>query len=97
VLDENIISMYEVGEKLPHISASQFLCLENGTFFLDILTDQNWQKVYDYAQKAYDADKVQLTLNESAFVKHLRFERYLLSSRHAKADATGYIENISTK
>jgi hypothetical protein len=96
VLDDNIIEMYKVGSNLPTIENRGLLCAENGVYFLNILTQENWEQVYDYAKRMYEASIEGLRSNESALAKYLRFERYLLSSPYASADASPFVHRIST-
>lgn len=95
VIDETIIGMYDVGDGLPSLRSSGLLCCENGVFFLDILTPSNWEEVYSYAKTYHDAEAQFLKSNESAFGKHLRFERYLLTSPHARRDAAPFVSRIA--
>jgi len=97
IIDENIVRMYEAGSGLPQISSSGMLCLENGIFFLDILTKENWSKVQASAKAIYDANAQAIQADETAYTKYLRFERYLLSSPHAPSGAfrfTGAIASV---
>jgi hypothetical protein len=94
VIDENIVNMYEVGEDLPTIQSQSLLCKENGVYFLDILTGDNWHQVYTQAVRIYNENRNALETNEDALGKHLRFERYLLTSRHARSEAVPYIAGI---
>lgn len=78
VIDSNIIEMFKVGTELPDILTSGLLCREQGVYFLQILSKENWEEIYKLASDIYERDKHQL--NESAFNKHLRFQIYLLDS-----------------
>ncbi len=94
VIDDNVVKMYEVGEELPNIRSAGLLCKEKGVFFLDILTADNWGYVYSQAATIYRKSLSSSRFSEGAFNKHLRFERYLLSSRHAPKDARPYVGKI---
>jgi hypothetical protein len=94
VIDSNILDMYEVGEGVPCITNSGLLCKENGIYFLNVLTADNWQIVYDCAQRIYNNSRQSLSGDEGALAKHLRFERYLLTSPHAPAGATPFVSGI---
>jgi hypothetical protein len=59
VLDKNVVDMYEVASDLPPIRSRNLLCVENGVFFLDVLTRDNWTEVYDYARKIYESNRDQ--------------------------------------
>lgn len=96
VVDENIIKMFEVGEGLPDIHCKGLLCKENGVFFLDILTEDNWQYVYSQAANIYKQSLRSSRFSESAFTKHLRFEKYLLTSPHAPSDSVPYINRTES-
>ena len=96
VLDQNIIDMHNVGVGLPCIQSSGLLCLENGIFFLNILTTDNWNEIYSFGKKIYIDNIDSIKLNENNFLKHVRFQRYLLTSPHAPSDAQEYIETIDT-
>lgn len=94
VVDDNIIKMYEVGEGLPSFRGDGLLCKENGIYFLNILTADNWQYVYSQAAKIYKHDLTSLERSERAFSKHLRFERYLLTSQYASKEAVPYVAQV---
>ncbi len=97
VLDPNIIEMYDVGNGLPKINDCGLLCHENGVFFVDILTEKNWDEVYEYAKQIYADSVSAFRSNESAFAKHLRFEKYLLGSQHARKDAHRFVGGVSSR
>jgi hypothetical protein len=94
VLDDNIVRMYQAGNNLPSIENCGLLCVENGVFFLDVLTKDNWSKVYNCAKGIYEASADALRSNESALTKHLRFERYLLSSRHRVKNTDSFVSGV---
>ena len=94
VVDENIIQMYEGGTGLTPIRGAGLLCNENGVFFIDVLTPDNWPDVYAQAVKIYQTSSNLPQFSEEAFSKHIRFQRYLLSSPSAPHDATPYIAEI---
>lgn len=94
VIDPNIIAMYEVGQDLPAISSSGMLCMENRVCFLDILTQENWQQVYEHGKRIYAQDKEAIRSHEDVFSKHLRFERYVLASPYAPTGVLPYIKGI---
>lgn len=95
IVDSNIIDMYNSGNDLPQIHSKGLLCKEKDIFFVDILTQTNWKIVYQYAIDAYRLS-CESSLNETAFSKHLRFERYLLQSQYAPTDAKPYTNTIET-
>ena len=94
VVDKNIIDMYAIGRDLPQIRSRNLLCVENGVYFLDVVTPSNWTEVYTYAKAIHDASLQALMSDESAFSKHIRFERYLLASPSAPSGATGFVGQI---
>jgi hypothetical protein len=96
VVDKNIIDMYATGKNLPNICSCNLLCVENGVHFLDVVTPSNWAEVYAYAKNIHDTSLQMLMSDESAFSKHIRFERYLLASPSAPIGATGFVGQIKT-
>jgi len=94
VVDKNIIDMYASGQNLPQICSNNLLCVENGVYFLDVVTPSNWTEVYNYAKVIHDASLQALMSDESAFSKHIRFERYLLASPSAPSGSTGFVGQI---
>jgi hypothetical protein len=95
VLDTNIVSMYETGKNLPAIRSCGLLSVENGVYFVDVLTPDNWDEVYQCAKHIYEISADALHSDETAFGKHLRFERYLLSSPHAPTQACPFTDNVT--
>ena len=80
IIDNNIIEMFKVGEKLPDIFSTGIICSEQGIYFLQILSEDTWDEIHKLASDIYDKDKNQL--NENAYSKHLRFQNLLLDSEH---------------
>jgi hypothetical protein len=93
VIDSNIIQMYDSGKGLPSIRGKDLVVEENGVHFLNILTDSNWIPVYTLVRNLYNSDKKQLLNKDSAFSKHVRFQRYLFSSPYKKAKYQEYIDS----
>ena len=96
VIDQNIIEMYKAGSGLPDIFSSGYICVENGVYFLQILTEKNWSEVYNLASEIYNQDKDQLYLDEAAFNKHLRFQTYVIDSEFNVDGKGAYIPRISS-
>ena len=94
VIDANILAMYEAGRSLPQIRDRGLLCKENGIFFLNVLTADNWEKVYDYARSIYKECADAIQEDEAALGKHLRFQRYLLNSPYTTPNATDYVGGV---
>jgi hypothetical protein len=94
VIDQNIIEMYKVGSGLPDILTSGQLCFEHGVYFLQILSEENWEEVFTLASEIYKKDKEQLSTNETAYNKHLRFQMYLMDSEYNKGEKEPYIPKI---
>ena len=94
VIDKNIFEMYVTGEGLPKIEQQGLLYCENGVYSLQILTRDNWMEVYSSAKKLYKGDGEELKYDDGAFAKHLRFQRYLLSSPYAITGHNEYIDGI---
>lgn len=93
VIDNNIVLMYsQKNGSLPKILDTGLLLKQNQVTFLNILTDNQWEEMYNLAKALYIKDKHDLS--ESAFSKHLWFENYLLSSSYAKNNDK-YIDLIS--
>ena len=95
VIDDNIIKMYAVGSGLANLGSRGLICIENGVYFLDVLTSSNWAEVYTYAREIHEASAKALERDESAFGKQVRFERYLLSSPHAPSNPTPFVKGIA--
>ena len=95
VIDSTVILMHNNTSILSSIISSSLVCEQNGTFFLDILDESNWDSVYDNAKKMYERDKDSLIQSEREFLKHQWFESYLFNSAHAKNGANRYIPTIS--
>ncbi len=94
VIDSNILDMYEVGSELPRIKGIGLLCKENGTYFLNTLTKDNWKTTYEAAKRIYTNSTSALRENEGALVKHQRLESYILNSPHAPTKTIPYISKI---
>lgn len=94
VIDDNIINMYDVGNALPPLRDCGLLCRHNGVYFLDILDSTNWAEVHGLAKSLYNASEDSLIGNETALIKHILFERYLMDSKHATSGAVAYIQSI---
>lgn len=92
VVDTNIIEMFKVGAELPEILTAGILCYEQGVYFLQILSEDNWGEIYRLASDIYEKDKSQL--NENAFNKHLRFQCYLLDSEYNVNNIGPFIPKI---
>ncbi len=94
VIDNNIIRMYEAGDNLPPIQGRDLLCEENGIYFINIITKDNWEYVRKKAKDIYEKNKS--GYDEVTLSKHIRFEKYLLQSAHAPSGATSYIDKINS-
>ncbi|MBG9792483.1 hypothetical protein ABD76_08225 [Paenibacillus dendritiformis] len=95
VIDENIIEMYKVGSDLTDIWSRGIICRENGSYFLEIVDPYNWDEVYLLASRLFKSNENLLKKNEAAYMKHLRFQWYLLSSQFAPETAKPYIPQIA--
>jgi hypothetical protein len=95
VIDENIIKMYEVGSGLSKIQSSGLICIENGIYFLEVLTKSNWVDIYTFAKNIHETNIDILNLDESAFGKHIRFERYLQTSPYAPEVFSPFVGRIT--
>jgi hypothetical protein len=96
VIDGNIIGMYEGGDGLPNIKSCGLISAENGVHFVEVLTKDNWSLVYESAKVIYASSVDVLRVNERAFGKHVRFERYVLSSPYAPTSAARFINTAQT-
>lgn len=94
VVDKNIIDMYKSGTGLPSIFDHGLILCQNGTYFVNILDNDNWLSLYEHAKSVYIRDATQLQSNESAFAKHQWFENLLLTSNYADVSKPKYIEPI---
>lgn len=94
VVDKNIVDMYDVGEALPKIRNVGLLCQENGLYFLNVLTKDNWETVYELARQIYESSSDALYGDDRVLAKHRWFERYLLNSPHAPESASGFLARI---
>ena len=91
VIDNNILDMYRSSSRLPEIFNQNFFQIENGTVYLDIINESNWNEIYEAARKIFIESKDHLVRNISAYTKHLWFERYLFNSEHADECVDRYI------
>lgn len=91
VIDENIIQMYEGGSNLPKLKDMKLICVQNRTFFLNVLSEENWPDVYRLCSTLYSEDRTIIEEDEGVFAKHFWFENFLLQSEFAPADAKPYI------
>lgn len=94
VIDNNIIEMFKSGEGLPDILTSGMLCNEQGVYFLQMLSNDNWEEIYKLASDIYEKDKHQL--NENAYSKHLRFQNLLLNSEFNVNGTGPFIPKINS-
>lgn len=95
VIDGNIIDMFRVGSGFPNLSDHGIICVENGVHFLQVVDSHNWNEVYSLAAKSFKKNEMLLKNNESAYMKHLRFQWYLLNSPFAPKNVQPYIPQIS--
>jgi hypothetical protein len=95
VIDENIIGMYESGTDMPDIKDKEYVCVENGVYFLNILTSDNWQQVYDNAVTIFKKTIETMPIQEDVLNKHIRMQKYLLESPHAP-NYLPYVTKIET-
>jgi hypothetical protein len=94
VIDTNIIQMYDSGVGLPTIHNNELLCKENGIYFLNILTKDNWTLIYEYAKTIFNDYLNSSDKTEDAFQKHFRFQHYVLTSPYSTRTVP-YIDPIS--
>jgi hypothetical protein len=94
VIDHNIIAMFESSSNLSAIASSELICECNGVFFVNLVTEANWHSLYDKASQLYRDDAAGMSRNEGVFSKHLWFQEYLFSSRHANATFQRYMPTI---
>jgi hypothetical protein len=94
VIDENIIRMYETGSTLPIIFGKGHFLRQNGVVFLNVIKDDNWNEYYSLASDLFLKQQNMLEKNESGFLKHLWFEKYLFESAFADFAKPKYIESI---
>lgn len=93
VVDTNIIEMLKVGEDMPDILREGILCHEQGVYFLQILSQDNWDEIYKLASDIFEKDKNQL--NENAYNKHLRFQNLIIDSEYNINSKGPFIPKIS--
>jgi len=91
VVDKNIIQMFENTPELSALVESDLICVQNGVYFLNILDEDNWAQVYDWAKNLYCHDEKELFEMEHEFSKHAWFENYLFSSTFADHDFERYV------
>lgn len=94
VIDENILKMYESGTDLPNLASAGLICKENGVFFVNVLTKENWAEINNYVVAMYKASADQMQGNESVLNKFMRFEKYMLKSPYATSNAQGFVAGI---
>lgn len=92
VVDENVVNMHTSSDKLLGILGDQSVLVQNGIYFLDILSHDGWDEAYECAKDIYEKDRGTILKNESAFLKHAWFENYLFSSKYADSNKKRYIE-----
>lgn len=91
VVDKNIIQMFQGTEELNTIIESDLICVQNGVYFLNILDEDNWAQVYNWAKNLYHHDEKELIEKENEFSKHAWFENYLFSSTFIDHDFERYV------
>ena len=94
VIDKNIVEMYRSSNSLPNIFGKNIFIEQNGIVFLNILTNDNWAKIYKNAKSIYFRDMDNITINEGAFLKHKWFENYLFAFAPDGIKETRYIEKM---
>lgn len=80
ILDENIIEMHKISNFGNKIFGKNLIAKQNNTYFLNIIDEENIQKIHNLAANIYEIDKDKLYNNESAFSKHQWFENYIFTS-----------------
>jgi hypothetical protein len=96
VIDKNIIAMHDIGVGMPRLKERGYVCIENGVYFLNILTSDNWERVYNNAVTIYKKTIEAKQITEDVLNKYIRMQEYLLGSPHALADHPPYIAEIGT-
>jgi hypothetical protein len=95
VVDHNIIEMFRDAGELQPIVDSMLVCVCNGTFFVNIIDDHNWQEIYDYGRQLFLHDVSVLFRKEPEFSKHVWFENYLFGSPFNPFTSDRYIPGVS--
>jgi len=95
VIDKNIIEMFQGGDdNLPGSDAllsSKLILRQNGTYFLNVIDEENWPVLYKAASALYKESSAELAEQESAFAKHVWFENLLFQSRFCPEETDRYI------
>lgn len=94
VIDYNIIEMFVSSSNISSIINSNLVCIFNGSYFVNILDENNWRDVYSYAKTLYEHDKKFLLRREIEFSKHVWFENYLFASPYVDSLCERYIPKI---
>lgn len=90
VVDHNVVDMLELSDSSKEVRESGLLCECNGVFFVNIVQQDNWRQLFEYARQIYLESEPRLRRLEAQFAKHLWLQEYLLASKHAVAEATRY-------
>jgi hypothetical protein len=94
IIDYNIIDMFKASEELSKLIESNYICVHNGMYFLNILDASNWKNVFQWSRQLYLKDIPQIRRKEHEFIKHAWFENYLFSSEFKDNSFDRYISSI---
>ncbi len=94
VFDTNVVQMHKSAELLPGVFGSGFFCHQNGTWFLNVATDDSWGELYHLAKGLYENDREMLLSGEREFAKHLWFQSYLFDLPYADRAEKRYIPKM---
>jgi hypothetical protein len=76
VIDTNIIEMFESSKS--DLISSQLIIKTGSIFFLNIVDSDNWVHIFNCAKSIYNANIKNFDINESARIKHILFQSYLV-------------------
>jgi hypothetical protein len=85
VVDSNLITAQLEKGNREILAGSNILCRCNNTYFLNIIDDSTCDVIYSSAKSIYEECRMEIAGKESEFLKHVWFERYILTSPFAAA------------
>ena len=94
VIDRNVIEVQENFGHLQSVHDAHLIAEANGIAFLNVVDAENWDEVYQWAGDAYTSSKEQIEGDESAYVKHMWLEHFLLSHPNAVCGAAAYTDPV---
>jgi hypothetical protein len=85
IIDNNIITMMESQKKT--LVDSKLILRTGNIYFLNIIDPENWLHIYECAKSMYNTNIESINEDESARIKHMLFQNYLIEMIPSSCEA----------